>query len=229
MFISDYKEKLGIMTTSYADRIKEEDWFRLNSDIRAIAAKTGNTGRISKDSIVCVDHFVLKDDTLYAAVTDIDIYCPGKEGFYNRFYHYDYCNQFNVSVDELLDCSKRADDIKAKCDNAEEKVSLLFGCGSELSNSRDRSICITWLIAIAVIICSIAIGIRGLYPLLQKHEYCSNDASAIATLIVLVGAGVILFVRHLAEDKIYDVCADRRDAKLNKTLNEEYEKLKAYL
>lgn len=229
MFISDYNEKLGIMTASYADRIKEDDWFRLNSDIRATAAKTGNNGRISKDSIVCVDHFVLKENVLYAAVTDIDIYCPGKEGFYNRFYHYDYCNQLTVAVDELLNCSNRTDDIKAKCDDAEEEIDLLFDYRSDLYNNRDRSIRITWLIAIPAIICIIVMNILWLYPLLQKHECNSDDALAITTLTVLAIAGAILFVRHLAEDKIYDVWSDRRDAKCNKILNDEYEKLKAYL
>lgn len=229
MFISDYKEKLGIMTTSYADRIKEEDWFRLNSDIRAIAEKTGSNGRISKDSIIRVDHFVLKEDALYTAVTEIDIYCPGKEGFYDRFYHYDCGNQLTVAVDELLNCSNRIDGIKAQCDSGEEKIDLLFDYRNDLYSNRDRSIRITWLIAIASIICIIAMNILWLYPLLQKHERSSDAALIITTLTVLTISGAILFVRHLAEDKIYDVFDDRRTAKRNKILNEEYEKLKAYL
>jgi hypothetical protein len=72
-------------------------------------------------------------------------------------------------------------------------------------------------------------NILWLYPLLQKHECNPDDALAITTLTVLAIAGAILFVRHLAEDKIYDVWSDRRDAKFNKILNDEYEKLKAYL
>ena len=73
MFTDGYNEALDEKSAVYSGKIEHNDWFRLSASIEAISMDTNRTGTLHKDSIISFDCFTMRNDELYAVVSDICI------------------------------------------------------------------------------------------------------------------------------------------------------------
>lgn len=73
MFTDGYNEALDEKSAVYSGKVEHNDWFRLSTSIEAISMDTNRTGTLHKDSIISFDCFTMRNDELYAVVSDICI------------------------------------------------------------------------------------------------------------------------------------------------------------